>query len=280
MRSVRRRRGGLQLRRQKTLNEFEFARGIFVNLRGGGQRAGGALSFQFTEHRHEPRHAQRGARARATVRHAADVVGFVRAHGDFQLLQLPGGLVEKQVNQFAQTVRVAVGQIVQDVHLHRRFFNGGRGRVGFGLRHGRGRVGFGRRHGRGRVGFGRQHGYGRVSFGRRRRYGHIGFGHQHGYGHISFGHQHGYGRVSFGHQHGYGHIGFGRRHGYGHIGFGRRHGYGHIGFGRRHGYGHIGFGRRRGYGHIGFGRGHGRCRRSRLRSPAFDDGANILREDW
>jgi len=45
---------------------------------------------------------QRGARAHATVRHAADVVGFVRAHGGFQLRQLLAGLLEKQVNQFAQ----------------------------------------------------------------------------------------------------------------------------------------------------------------------------------
>ena len=39
----------IQLRRQKMLNEFEFERGLFIDLRGVGQRAGSALLFQFAQ---------------------------------------------------------------------------------------------------------------------------------------------------------------------------------------------------------------------------------------
>ena len=56
------------------------------------------------------------------MRHAADVVGLVLAHGGFQLRQLLGGLLEEQVNQFADAVQVAVGQLVQTFHFHRRCF--------------------------------------------------------------------------------------------------------------------------------------------------------------
>ena len=125
-----RRRGEGGLRREKILDVLEFAPGLGAELFGPGQRARLAQLFQLEQHRRQPGHAQRGARALATVRNVADIGGFVRAHGVLDLFQLLLGLLVKQIHQFAHAFRVAVGQIRQPGHFHRRFLGRSGNRLG------------------------------------------------------------------------------------------------------------------------------------------------------
>ena len=119
----------------------QFAPGLGAEIFGTGQRARFAELFQLEQHRRQPGHAQRGGRALATVRNVPDVGGLVRAHGVLDFLKLLLGLRVKQIHQFAHAFQVALGQIRQPGHFHRRLSGRSGNRLGDcggnrGIRHG------------------------------------------------------------------------------------------------------------------------------------------------
>ena len=89
-------------------------------LGGVGELAFDALAFQFAQQRDQAAHAAGGARAGATVGQAAHFRGVARLDGGFKLLDLLAGLLQVKRHQFAQVFRIAIGELEQPFHVHRR----------------------------------------------------------------------------------------------------------------------------------------------------------------
>ena len=90
--------GQTRLRREKFFHRRIFARGIFADFGRVRQRASRAFFFHRAHQLAEPHHAQRRARARATVRHAADFVAPLRVQGGFDLLELLASVCLKYIS--------------------------------------------------------------------------------------------------------------------------------------------------------------------------------------
>src|SRR5438445_13177408 len=93
---------------QKIANAPEFRGDLGMKLAGRGKFVFMALALQFAEEVDDGRHPARGAGPGATMSEAPDIIGGAGVNGGLKLLDLAAGLLQIEVNQFAQIFRVAI----------------------------------------------------------------------------------------------------------------------------------------------------------------------------